>query len=169
VNGHVFISYSGTDRAYVGRLAAHLAGRNIPVWYDYEIAAGDRLATVIQQQIDTCAAFVVVLTPAAVASEWVHREISYAVHTRKPVLPLRLARCDVPIMLIDRHYEDVTGWRLPDARFLTRLTLLTAPAPALASDPVTADMVPGPNRHPRRHRRQRHPRHGRIRRRSPPT
>lgn len=90
VAGHVFISYSRADRAYVDTLAAHLDDEAIPLWYDREMRAGDRFATEIQDQIDTCVGFVVVLTPAALGSEWVNRELSYAVHVGKRVLPLLL-------------------------------------------------------------------------------
>jgi hypothetical protein len=63
VGGHVFISYSRADRAYVDKLAAHLRLTGIPVWYDYELGAGDRFDAEIEQQINTCAGVVVVLTP----------------------------------------------------------------------------------------------------------
>jgi hypothetical protein len=120
-SGHVFISYSRTDRAYVGRLAAHLTDEEIPVWYDYEMAAGDRFATVIQHQIDMCAAFIVVLTPASITSEWVDREIQYAEGEGKPVLPLLLEPCKRHILLAGLNHEDVTGGLLPSAGFLTKL------------------------------------------------
>jgi hypothetical protein len=53
----VFISYSRSDRTYVDLLAAHLVQHAIPVWYDYELAAGDRWDKIIRDRIDTCAAF----------------------------------------------------------------------------------------------------------------
>jgi WD40 repeat protein len=130
VSGHVFISYSRTDRSYVDRLAAHLAGAGIPVWYDYDMEAGDRFAAVIQQSIDTCAAFVVVLSPASIDSPWVNREISYATTLGRPVLPLQLTPCRPHILLIDLHADDVTGGTLPPDRFTARLRGLLLSAAA---------------------------------------
>jgi parallel beta-helix repeat protein len=134
VTGHVFISYSRTDRPYVEKLAAHLSRAGIPVWYDYEIVAGDRFASVLQAQIDTCAAFLVVLTPASVESAWVYREVSHAIHREKRVLPLLLQKCDPHLLLSGLHHEDVTRGQLPTDRLVTQLRTLTG---APAAHPVS--------------------------------
>jgi WD40 repeat protein len=117
----VFISYSRHDRAYVVRLARHLMRAGLAVWYDYDLTAGDRFDTAIQRQINMCRALVVVLTPTAVDSEWVGREVAYAQDRGKPVLPLLLSRCQTPISLIRTHHEDVTDGGMPDDRFVARL------------------------------------------------
>jgi hypothetical protein len=56
---------------YVEKLAAHLQSAGMTVWYDCELSASDRFDAEIEQQILTCAASVVVLTPASARSEWV--------------------------------------------------------------------------------------------------
>jgi hypothetical protein len=88
VSGHVFVSYSQVDRAYVDALAAHLQSAGLRVWYDHSIATGEGWAETIHEQIDTCAAFIVVMTPAAESSTWVAREINHAEETGKPILPI---------------------------------------------------------------------------------
>jgi len=139
--GHVFLSYSRTDRSYVDRLAGYLTGAGIPVWYDYEISAGDTFGPRIQQAIDGCAAFVAVLTPAAVASKWVTREIGYADALNKPVLPLLLEDCVKPIEIHLVQHEDVRGPTMPSARFLDRLRALGAGDPATAGPDATDDVA----------------------------
>lgn len=141
MGGHVFISYSRTDRAYVDKLAARLAEVGVPVWYDFKISAGQRFGTEIQRQIDTCAALVVVLSPESVASEWVAQEIAYARYRGRPVLPLMLRQCDLPIELITTHYEDVTGGRFPSPQFLADLGELSRNARAAARPPGPAPLV----------------------------
>jgi DNA-binding CsgD family transcriptional regulator len=126
VPASVFVSYSRSDRAYVERLAAHLIAGDVPVWFDADMAAGERFGTVIQTQIEECAAVVAVRTPAAVASEWVERELSYADARRKPLLPLLLQPCEQHVLLADLHYEDVTGDRMPSDAFTARLRALVA-------------------------------------------
>jgi hypothetical protein len=80
VTGHVFISYSHDEAGpYVERLGAYLTEAGIPVWFDTEIITGHRWAHVIRDQIDTCAAFIVIMTPRADQSGWVNRE------SRKPI------------------------------------------------------------------------------------
>jgi hypothetical protein len=149
VSSHVVISYSRSDRAYVDVLARHLNAEQIPTWYDYELAAGDRFDSVIQAQIDSCAALVVVLSPAAVASAWVGREISYAVGRRIPVLPLLLEACEPGLLLAGIHLDDVSDGRLPPARFTARLRARLAsatpepvakPAPERVIGPAAAEI-----------------------------
>jgi len=119
--GHVFISYSRADRPYVEKLSSHLSAAGIAVWFDYEIAAGDRFASIIEEKIDTAVALVVVLTPESGKSDWVNREIGYAIDQHKPIVPLMLKPCKMPILLIDRNHEDVTGGRMPSPRLVARL------------------------------------------------
>jgi len=126
VPASVFVSYSRSDRAYVERLAAHLAADGVPVWYDADLSAGDRFGTVIQTQIEECAAVVAVRTPAAVASVWADRELSYADARRKPLLPLLLRPCEQHVLLAGLHHEDVTGDRMPSDAFTARLRALVA-------------------------------------------
>ncbi|GIH02208.1 hypothetical protein Rhe02_02750 [Rhizocola hellebori] len=126
--GHVFISYSRADQAYVDRLADHFRGCGLPIWFDSAIATGENFGPRIQQAIDDCAAFVVVLTPDSAGSVWVRREISRAARLRKPMRPLLLRSCDLPIELDGMHHEDVTGAQLPSGRFTDELRATVAAA-----------------------------------------
>jgi hypothetical protein len=125
VSGHVFVSYSRSDRVYVDLLAAHLTQQGIPVWYDHALGAGDRWDKIIRDQIDTCAAFVVIMTPDADESDWVAREINQAEHQQKPIFPL-LLQGDRFFRLSNLQFEDVTGGLLPRDRYIARLHEATA-------------------------------------------
>src|SRR5262245_28812471 len=120
MSGYVFVSYSHVDRTYVEKLAAYLASAGVPVWYDYETATGDRFARVVEQRIDGCAAFVVVMTPASMASKWVDREIHHADAIGKPVLPLMLTTCRPSMLINNLNHEDVTGGQLPSHIVVSR-------------------------------------------------
>ena len=137
VSGYVFISYSRADRAYVDTLADYLDKAGIRVWYDYQVAAGDRWEQVIREQIDTCAVFIVVMSPHSEAAAWVRRELNHAEEQHKPVLPLLLAGAKF-FRLNDIQYEDVTGGRMPGQPFLGRLRTqlaLSADSPTRAASP----------------------------------
>ena len=56
--GHVFISYSHKDEAYVDRLTVYLTAAGIEVWTDKGIDYGAEWARIIDQQLRECAAFV---------------------------------------------------------------------------------------------------------------
>ncbi|WP_454857515.1 TIR domain-containing protein [Promicromonospora soli] len=123
--GHVFISYARADKDYADRLAEMLTDCGATVWYDHNLASGERWARTIREQISTCAAFIVVMTPEAERSAWVVREINEAERRGKLVLPV-LLRGEVFFALSDVHFEDVTSAQLPGLRFLIRLGLLPA-------------------------------------------
>jgi hypothetical protein len=121
---HVFISYSRDDAPYVGTLAQHLTYSGLPVWYDYAIVPGHSFSKDIEQAIDACFAFVVVLTPTAVSSDWVRQELSRARRLNKPIWPLYLLPCPPPLEVEGLQAEAVQGGVMPSGRFLQALTQL---------------------------------------------
>jgi hypothetical protein len=147
VSGHVFISYSHqSDTGYVQRLATHLTAAGIDVWFDKEIIHGDRWTRVIREKIDTCSAFVVVMTPDAEKSEWVEIEIAQARQMDRPILPL-LLKGQRFFTLATVQYADVTGGAMPTAAFvglLRRLTDGQAPTvnPPKQTDPPVTPTAP---------------------------
>jgi hypothetical protein len=121
VTGHVFISYGrGSDDGYVSSLAAFLADAGVSAWFDQSIESGQPWQRVLQEQLDTCAGVVVVMTPAAEASKWVQREIQWAEAQAKPILPL-LRSGKAVFGLHDIQYEDVQTGAMPSATFVARL------------------------------------------------
>ncbi|MEV4181497.1 TIR domain-containing protein [Streptosporangium canum] len=138
--GYAFISYSRRDRRYVERLASHLKRAGVRTWFDDEIPIGDRFEKVIRSKIDACDAFVVVMTPDAEESRWVHREITRAETKGKEILPLLLAG-DVFFRINDANCEAVTDERMPTAKFVGQLKALVSAddsTPGLVESPAPA-------------------------------
>jgi hypothetical protein len=127
VSGHAFISYSHLDAEYVGRLKIHLAAAGLTVWTDEGIDYGAQWSAIIEKQIETCAAFVPVMTPRARDAPWVKREIDLAQELGKPILPLLLEGRRF-FTLRDLQDENVVGGRLPSDRFIEHLRALTGPS-----------------------------------------
>jgi hypothetical protein len=143
MSGHVFISYSQFDQDYVTALSAYLEQAGIPVWYDYRVTTGSRFDAVIQESIDSCAAFIFVVSPNSLQSAWVDREMGYADDQGKPIFPLVLgAGGRLPIRLQNLHFEDVSDGRMPGPDTIARLQALTrataAPPPADATPPSSS-------------------------------
>lgn len=118
---HVFISYSRRDSDYVQRLKDHLQANKLQIWVDDQIEHGDQWFNVIHEAIKTSAAFLVVMSPEAEQSEWVHKEILLAKRYRKPIFPLLLSGMEMPI-LIDLQFADVRDETMPNVNFYRRLT-----------------------------------------------
>lgn len=118
---HVFISYSRRDSDYAKRLREHLTQSSFNVWIDDAIEHGDQWFNQIHEAIKTCAAFLVLMTPEAEASEWVQKEILLAKRYKKPIFPLLLKSEEFAI-LIDLQFADVRDGELPGQEFHRRLS-----------------------------------------------
>lgn len=116
----IFISYSHKDSEYANRLADSMEAKGLDVWIDERIDYGARWPQAIQENLDKCAAFAVVMTPDSFESEWVQAELTRARRLRKPTFPL-LLEGDVWLALEATLYVDVRGAKLPPASFYTRL------------------------------------------------
>jgi WD40 repeat protein len=121
----VFVSYTEADRAYVTRLATHLATAGISFWYGDAKNDGRPLNDVVARAIDQCFACALVLTPESIESESVRLEVSYALGLGRPIHVLLLRFCAVPATLANRPTEDVRGGSMPSKAFMARL--LTEP------------------------------------------
>jgi hypothetical protein len=119
--GHIFISYSHKDTEYAHRFADHLHGMGFDVWIDERLDYGSQWPHEIQKQLDTCDAFLLIMSPRSFASEWVQSELQRAKRKLKPIFPL-LLEGDEPWLSVESiQYYDVRGEKLPDAKFYSNL------------------------------------------------
>ena len=115
--GHVFVSYSHRDSAYVDALVAFLRRSGMPVWTDGGLDLGDEWETRVFAEIDECAVFVPIMSPDAAASPWVERELDRAQAGGKLVCPLLLRGPRFP-WLDDVDVVDVADGSMPDVGFV---------------------------------------------------
>jgi hypothetical protein len=117
---YVFLSYARADLDYVKRLERFLEDEGIETWFDQEIARGDHWERRLEEKINGCSAFLVVMTPASREARWVSREINQAEVTNHPIFPLLLD--GHPFMKLNElQYEDVRGGRMPSREFVEEL------------------------------------------------
>ncbi len=108
----IFISHSSKDKALADRLAADLRAGGLELWYDAEqIHVGDTIIEMIAKGVHECDFMIVILSPEAVASEWVCREIlmfaTIEIERKKAVIMPVLGRdCAMPPILHGRHFAD---------------------------------------------------------------
>jgi hypothetical protein len=148
VSGHVFVSYSHHDAAFVGRLKVRLLGAGMQVWTDEGIDGGAEWMSLLERQIETCAVFVPVMSDHSRAAAWVLREIDLAQELGKPIAPLLLGGRRF-LSLRNLQDEDVSDGQLPSVAWIQRMRTLTGLPPS-APDPrkpivfVDGADVPGP-------------------------
>lgn len=113
----VFVSHSSSDAAVVRRLREALAPHGVELWIDRrELASGEPLDPEIAAAIDGAAHVIVVLSPEALKSAWVKKEVDYAkeVRARRPGFRL------VPV-LRPPFEPEMTSWILGEDVVAIRL------------------------------------------------
>ena len=119
--GHIFISYSHKDKEYVHRLQEAIQNEGFEVWIDDRVDYGTRWPQVIQEQLDSCSAFIVVVSETAFESEWVQNEVVRAKRKGKPFFPLLLSG-DPWLSVETTQYVDVKDDSLPPKKFYDEIS-----------------------------------------------
>ena len=92
------VSHSHKDQAFVEWLVGVLRRHQIPVWYSVtEIQGARQWHDEIGRALKRCDWFVVILSPDAVASTWVKRELLYALQQDRfegRIAPVVYRTCD---------------------------------------------------------------------------
>jgi hypothetical protein len=110
----VFISYTHTDREFAARLAVDLTRAAVNVWYDqWEVAPGDSIVEKINNALRWNDYLVIVLSPEAIQSRWVAREINSSLlqsleGRSVTLIPVLKEQCVLPVLIADLHYADFT-------------------------------------------------------------
>jgi hypothetical protein len=94
----LFLSHASADRPFVNKLATFLGTRKIPFWYSKRHVVGaQQWHDEIGKALKRCDWFLVVISPAAVRSKWVKRELMYALNEDRyenRIIPLFYKPCD---------------------------------------------------------------------------
>ncbi|WP_207671178.1 toll/interleukin-1 receptor domain-containing protein [Burkholderia sp. USMB20] len=71
-----FLSYGWEDRHLASKIAECLQANGIETWWaEWEIRAGDSIRRKIDEGLENCTHFLVLLTPASITRPWVNEEI----------------------------------------------------------------------------------------------
>jgi TIR domain/Protein of unknown function (DUF2628) len=151
--GHVFLSHGSENRDEAAALAAFIEGRGIPTWIaPRDVRPGMDYSEQLQEAIETCAAFVVLVTDHANTSPYVRAETEMAFSGSKPIFPVRLAdikpAAGLAFFLKIRHWTDAYGAGRDASleRLAQELQTLTgtAPQPGAALQPAAAPAASEP-------------------------
>jgi hypothetical protein len=96
--GTVFISHSDKDRDFVVRLARVLKNYKVRYWYSAaHILGAEQWHDEIGRALRRCDWFLIVLTPNAVRSAWVKRELLFALRAdryKERIIPVLRKPCE---------------------------------------------------------------------------
>lgn len=92
----VFISYKAEEFDQANWVRTALESCGIGCWMAPEsIPGGTSYATEIPRAIGECTVFVLILSPKAMESKWVPREIDQAINKEKIILPFMIEECEL--------------------------------------------------------------------------
>src|SRR5207253_9490241 len=108
----VFLSHASQDHAKARRLRKHLIEHEVPVWFSpHHIRGAQQWQDEIGEALARCAWFMVLLTPHAVKSMWVKRELKYVLTEKRfdqRIIPLLFKTCDLRAL----------SWTLPQFQMI---------------------------------------------------
>jgi hypothetical protein len=116
IHPRAFVSHSTQDHLFVEKFAADLRTNGVDVWFSkWEIKAGDSIRAKIEEGLDGCEYFIIVLSKNSMNGPWVHKELDAATvrniggNVRK-IIPVRIEDCgDLPPGLASLCWEDFSN------------------------------------------------------------
>jgi tetratricopeptide (TPR) repeat protein len=106
----VFLSYARPDAAAAARIAKELGKAGRSVWYDSELPAHRAYSEVIENELESAKAVVVLWSKAAAESQWVRSEANRARELGKLVQG-RLEDVRLPMPFDQIQCADLSSWR----------------------------------------------------------
>ncbi|HEY2482695.1 MAG TPA: toll/interleukin-1 receptor domain-containing protein [Caulobacteraceae bacterium] len=140
MSGHFFLSYSRRDQEFALRLAIDLRAAGAAIWMDQvDIRPSDRWDRSIEAAVRDCTGLVLVLSPNSAASDNVLDEVAVALETGKPVIPVLIETCQIPLRLARVHQIDARNdYAGAIARCRAAMDLGASPEPREAVTPAPA-------------------------------
>ena len=118
-----FVSYSHKDSEYAHKISDELTSWGITPWIDDRIDYGTQWPIVIEQNLDECDAFILVMSKSSKKSKWVQNELAYAQEKKKRIFPL-LLEGEIWLSVAAIQYVDVREGILPPKSFFYTLSNL---------------------------------------------
>lgn len=131
----IFVSHSHHDNAFCRDYVNGLRERGFDVWYDEHSLGWGALRSTVERELPLCQHFAAILSPTAVASEWVNAEIDAALEllkdgTLQTLTFVIAAPCNVPLLLRRwKRIEGIGGSPISVAEAVARTaTIVAAPS-----------------------------------------
>ncbi len=105
----IFLSYSSSDRAVVGKLVEAFEHRGFSVWWDTRIDLGTSFDKEIEKELEQAQCVIVVWSKRSVESDWVREEASEGLE-RGVLVPVQLDDTRPPLGFRRSQTASLTGW-----------------------------------------------------------
>lgn len=95
----VFISYDAQDESFATQLKTHLTNAGITFADAGNVEAGVNVTAAVAESIQACKAFIPVLSPTAMQSTSIRKQLDMASRHDKPMVPLVWQKTDIPVAI----------------------------------------------------------------------
>ena len=125
----IFVSYSHTDRLQVYPIIDYLNRIGVNIWYDEGIPISEDWKKSIVENLERCSAFLVFITPHIIDSEYVRKEISFALKKQKPFFSVYLKETELPSELEFEigNIQFMKKYLIPETEFYNKLKRMLDP------------------------------------------
>jgi hypothetical protein len=111
-----FVSHGTQDHAFVDRFATDLRAKGVDAWFSkWEIKPGDSIRQKIEEGLEECEYFIIVLSKNSINRPWVQRELDAATVRHiggkvRKIIPIKIEDCgDLPPTLASLCWEDFSN------------------------------------------------------------
>jgi hypothetical protein len=115
-NPKAFVSHSTQDRSFADRFAGDLRRYGVDAWYSrWEIKPGDSIRAKIDEGLEGCEFFIIVLSKTSVNRPWVKTELDAATVGKingkvRKIIPVKIDDCgDLPPIITSLCWEDFSN------------------------------------------------------------
>lgn len=122
-NPFLFVSYAHVDKLHVYPIIDYLNKAGIKIWYDEGIPVSENWKKIIVENIEKCKAFLVFITPHILNSDYVQKEIAFALKREKPFFPVYLKETKLTSELEFEisDLQHLNKYLMPEAEFYNKL------------------------------------------------
>jgi len=119
----LFVSYAHVDKLHVYPIIDYLNKTSINIWYDEGIPISENWKKVIVENIEKCKAFLVFITPQILNSDYVQKEINFALKRHKPFFPVYLKETKLPgeLEFEISDLQHLNKYLMPESEFYDKL------------------------------------------------
>jgi tetratricopeptide (TPR) repeat protein len=141
----VFLSYGHSSHASARRISSALETAGYSVWFDEGIPAHRPFSEVIEEQLESARAVIVLWSREAVQSQWVRSEANRARETGR-LIQVRLDDVRLPMPFDQIQCADLHGWRGKNSSVAWASVLASVAALAQGGERTTASPTRQSNR-----------------------
>ena len=119
----LFVSYAHVNKLHVYPIIDYLNKTGINIWYDEGIPISENWKKVIVENIEKCKAFLVFITPQILNSDYVQKEINFALKRQKPFFPVYLKETKLPgeLEFEISDLQHLNKYLMPESEFYNKL------------------------------------------------